>query len=121
MTIWRGLAVLMLVGGWLETSVAATAVRPSHPTPPIVALQVGLRVLGYNPGPIDGYWGHRTRAALAAYGQDRGIVLNQATLTLVLTLLHLETVEDLRSAEGKAIDEEALPGSSPRMLPIGRW
>jgi peptidoglycan hydrolase-like protein with peptidoglycan-binding domain len=76
MTIWRGLVVLILVGGWLGTSVAATAVRPSPPTPPIVALQVGLRVLGYDPGAIDGFWGPRTLAALAAYGQDRGIVLN---------------------------------------------
>ena len=119
MAFWRGLAVLILVVGWLEAAVAAA--HSSRPTPPVVAVQVSLRVLGYDPGAIDGFWGRRTAAALAAYGQDRGIVLNQATLNLVLMLLRSETLEELRGDEGEAIGAEALPGSSPRMLPIGRW
>jgi peptidoglycan hydrolase-like protein with peptidoglycan-binding domain len=86
-----------------------------------VAMQVSLRGLGYDPGAIDGVRGRRTAAALAAYGQDRGIVVNRATLNLVLMLLRAETLERLRDGEGEAIGEEALPGSGPRMLPIGRW
>jgi peptidoglycan hydrolase-like protein with peptidoglycan-binding domain len=121
MTIWRGLALLVLVGGWLGTSVAAVAIPQPRPTPRIVAVQVGLLVLGYDPGRVDGFWGNRTTAALAAYAQDRRITLNQTTMNLVLVLLHIEMLEELQTAGGEAMSEAARPGASPRMLPLRRW
>jgi len=118
MTMWRGLVLLLLVGGLIGTSVAAATSRPSGPAPAIVTVQVNLYALGYDPGPIDGFGGPRTMAALTAYAEDRRIVLNQATLNLVLGLLYLETLEELRNAGGEGGIEES---SEPRLLPIQRW
>jgi hypothetical protein len=81
-------------------------------------LQVALHVLGYDPGLIDGLIGRRTVAALAAYAQDRRIVLNQATAELVVMLLVDEASEVLRQDEH---DEEPLRGRSLGMLPVYQW
>jgi hypothetical protein len=117
MTMRHGLALLVVVGGLIGTSMVA-APRPPGPTPAIVTVQISLYVLGYNPGPIDGFGGPRTMAALTAYAEDRRIVLNQATLSLVLELLHLDTGEELRSAAGEKSPEES---REPRLLPIQQW
>ena len=63
----------------------------------MVTLQVSLRVLGYDPGPIDGVGGPRTLMALVSYAQDRGITLNQASVDIVMALLHAELYEKLRN------------------------
>jgi len=112
----RGLALLILVGGLIGTSAAAS--RPAGPSPAVVTVQVSLYILGYNPGPIDGFGGPRTIAALTAYAEDRSIVLNEATMRLVLELLHLDTLEELRHAAGEKSPEES---SEPRLLPIQQW
>ena len=36
------------------------------------AIQGGLQTLGYNPGPADGYFGNRTRNAIASWQRDMG-------------------------------------------------
>jgi hypothetical protein len=117
MTIRRGLTLLVVVGGFIGTAMAA-APRPSGPTPALVTVQVGLYMLGYDPGPIDGWGGPRTMAALTAYAEDRRIVLNQATLRLVLELLQLDTREELRHAAGPDRPEAAC---EPRLLPLQQW
>lgn len=118
MTMRRGLVLLIVLSGLMWTSMATAASRPSGPAPELVAVQVSLYVLGYNPGPIDGLGGPRTIAALTAYAEDRSIVLNQATMSLVLELLHLDTLEELRNAAGEKSPEES---SEPRLLPIQQW
>jgi peptidoglycan hydrolase-like protein with peptidoglycan-binding domain len=118
MTMRRGLVLLIVLSGLMWTSMATAASRPSGPAPELVAVQVSLYVLGYNPGPIDGLGGPRTIAALTAYAEDRSIVLNQATLNLTLELLHLDTVEELRSAAG---EEGSKTSSEPRLLPTQQW
>jgi hypothetical protein len=118
MTIRRRLTLLVLVAGLIGTAAAARGARPSGPTPAIAVVQVSLYVLGYNPGPIDGFEGPCTIAALAAYAEERGVVLNQATLDLVLRLLHREMEEELRTAPGQG----PLEGSrKPMLLPIQQW
>ena len=42
---------------------------PPSPMVAMVAIQVQLRALGYDPGPIDGRGGRRTLAALTAYAK----------------------------------------------------
>jgi hypothetical protein len=118
MTMRRRLALLVVVGGLMGISVAAAASRPSGPAPAVVTVQVSLYVLGYDPGPIDGFGGPRTIEALTAYAQDRRIVLNQTTLNLVLELLHFDMLEEVRNAGGEGGREEP---SEPRLLPIQRW
>lgn len=38
--------------------------------------QAALKALGYDPGPIDGAWGRRSRAALIRFQQSAGLVVN---------------------------------------------
>jgi len=48
----------------------------AHYTPgstSVADTQAELRRLGYDPGPVDGIMGPKTRAALAAYQRDRGL------------------------------------------------
>ena len=39
----------------------------------VAATQANLARLGYDPGPVDGQYGPRTRAAIRAYQRDRGL------------------------------------------------
>jgi hypothetical protein len=110
--------VAMLVGQLTVVALAGAASRPSAPSPTMAFVQLSLRLLGYDPGPIDGLSGRRTVVALTAYAQDRRIVLNKATMELVLILLSAEASEVLRHVEH---DEEPLQGRRPGMLPVYQW
>ncbi|MGE5209393.1 MAG: peptidoglycan-binding domain-containing protein [Alphaproteobacteria bacterium] len=44
----------------------------------VANVQVALRDWGYNPGPIDGVLGPHTRAAIAAFQADRGLLVTSA-------------------------------------------
>jgi hypothetical protein len=56
------------------------AARPAPQPPPVHALvttreiQGALARLGYDPGPVDGMWGSRTRAAVKAFQADAGLI-----------------------------------------------
>ncbi len=116
--LWIALA--MLAAGLVAVPMADAAPRKRGPVSEIVTVQVGLRVLGYDPGLIDGLEGPRTVSALAAYATDRGIVLNQATVELVVALLGVEAREQLLS--GVRVEENhPLTMGNPRMLPIQGW
>ena len=52
-------------------------------------VQVALRDLGYDPGPIDGLIGPQTRAALAAFQRDNGLVVTEAVDEPTLVTLGL--------------------------------
>lgn len=53
--------------------VAATPKRPTYDRALVRQTQALLTNLGYNPGPIDGAYGRRTRTALVAYQTDHGL------------------------------------------------
>ncbi|HEY7203233.1 MAG TPA: peptidoglycan-binding domain-containing protein [Methylomirabilota bacterium] len=59
--------------------VIAAATRPGSPAQPaphyVREAQRALRDLGYEPGPVDGVIGPRTRAALAQYQRSERIVV----------------------------------------------
>jgi hypothetical protein len=121
MTIRQWIAVVLLVGGLTGSILADAAAQSQRPAVEIMALQVSLHALGYNPGPIDGLGGRRTVAALAAYAEDRGITLNQVTVNLAVALLHTEVQEKFPSA-GEAKDlGPMLPQKDLQMLPVYRW
>jgi hypothetical protein len=56
------------------------------PTIATVAIQIQLWAFGYDPAQIDGCEGCRTIAVVAADAQDRGIMLNYASVTVVARL-----------------------------------
>jgi hypothetical protein len=117
----RWMILTLLVGGLTGNALTEAASYPPSPMVAIVAIQVQLRALGYDPGPIDGRGGRRTIGALTAYAKDRRIVLNQATVGTVVARLRAEAYVML--LEGEATEE---PGASePQgdlpVIPIGRW
>lgn len=64
--------------GWDEVEVA-----PAPPVAPVAyqlgttrGVQSALAALGYDPGPIDGVMGPRTRAAVMAFQRDAGLVVD---------------------------------------------
>lgn len=64
-----------------------TASAPSGPDPDIRRVQAMLADLGYDPGPADGLQGPRTRAAIRAYQDDRGLRTDgRASVALVRRL-----------------------------------
>jgi hypothetical protein len=42
----------------------------------VIRVQAGLTKLGYAPGTVDGIWGPRTEAAIRAYQQDNGLLVD---------------------------------------------
>lgn len=111
--------ILAIVGGQLigVTLVGATP-RPSEPRPTVAFMQLALRILGHDPGPIDGLSGRRTIAALTTYAHERQIVLNRATVELVVSLLAAEASEvlDRHAPAGESIRAPRL-----KMLPVYQW
>jgi peptidoglycan hydrolase-like protein with peptidoglycan-binding domain len=50
----------------------------------VMDIQRGLKNLGYNPGPVDGVYGPRTREAIRQYQKDHGLMVDgQATPALM--------------------------------------
>ncbi|MGH8059468.1 MAG: peptidoglycan-binding domain-containing protein [Candidatus Entotheonellia bacterium] len=113
MTIRQWIALVLLVLGLTTGAMAYQASPPNTPAVEVASVQVSLQVLGYNPGPIDGMGGHRTVAALTAYAKDRGVVLNQATVNLVVALLQVEARKEILNGE-----EAEEGGDSPQETEI---
>jgi len=108
MTMQRWIILLLLIGGLTGHALTEAASSPPSPTVAIVAIQVQLRALGYDPGPIDGRGGRRTITALTAYAKDRWIVLNQATVGTVVARLRAEAYVML--LDGEATEESGASG-----------
>jgi len=121
MIMHRWMILLLLIGGLIGTALAEAASSPPRPMVAMVAIQVQLRAVGYDPGPIDGRGGRRTIAALTAYAKDRRIVLNQATASTVMARLRAEA--SVMLLEGEATEESGASGpqGDVPVIPIGRW
>lgn len=67
-------SIAVLLGGSIEPGMARTAPKAAPPAPRFVReAQQALRDLGYQPGPVDGLVGPRTREALARYQRSQKI------------------------------------------------
>jgi hypothetical protein len=108
MIMHRWMILLLLVGGLTGNALTEAASYPPSPTVAMVAIQVQLRALGYDPGQIDGRGGRRTLAALTAYAKDRRIVLNDATVGTVVARLRVEAYVML--LDGEATEESGASG-----------
>jgi hypothetical protein len=121
MIMHRWMILLLLIGGLTGNALTEAASSPPSPMVAIVTIQVQLRALAYDPGPIDGRGGRRTIAALTAYAKDRGIVLNRATVGTVVACLRAEAYVML--LDGEATEESATSGPQGdlQVIPIDRW
>jgi hypothetical protein len=121
MIMQRWIILVLLVGGLAGHTLAEAASDPPSPMVGMVPIQVQLRALGYDPGPIDGRGGRRTIAALTAYAKDRGIVLNQATVGTVVARLRAEAYVMLLDGEATEESGASWPQGDLQVIPIGRW
>jgi hypothetical protein len=121
MVLCRWMILALLVGGLAGNAIANAALDPPSPTVAVVAVQVQLRALGYDPGLIDGRGGRRTIAALTAYAKARGIVLNQATASTVVARLRAEAYVMLIAGEATEESGASGPQGDSLVIPIGRW
>jgi peptidoglycan hydrolase-like protein with peptidoglycan-binding domain len=121
MIMHRWMILTLLVGGLTGNALTEAASSPPSPTVAIVAIQVQLRALGYDPGPIDGRGGRRTIAALTAYAKNRGIVLNQATVGTVVARLRAEAYVMLLDVEATEESGDSGPQGDLQVIPIGWW
>lgn len=53
-----------------------TAANPAGPSQTVTSIQGGLAALGYDPGPVDGVAGERTRSAIRQYQQDHSLLVD---------------------------------------------
>jgi hypothetical protein len=121
MIMYRWMIFVLLVGGLTGNALAEAASYPPSPMVAIVPIQVQLRTLGYDPGPIDGRGGRRTIAALTAYAKDRRIVLNRATVGTVVARLRAEAYVMLLDGETTEESGASGPQGDLQVIPIGRW
>jgi hypothetical protein len=121
MIMHRWMILLLMVGGLTGNASTEAASYPPSPTIAIVAIQVQLRALGYDAGPIDGRGGRRTIAALTAYAKDRRIVLNQATVGMVMARLRAEAYVMLLDGETTEGSAASGPQGDLQVSPINRW
>jgi peptidoglycan hydrolase-like protein with peptidoglycan-binding domain len=121
MSMHQWMILALVVGGLTGNALTEAASSPSSPMVAIVAIQVQLRAVGYNPGPIDGRGGRRTLAALTAYAKDRRIVLNHATVGTVMARLRAESYVMLLDGEATEEPGASGPQGDLQVIPIGRW
>lgn len=108
--IWTVVLLLGVVGwgtpaqaaSWIQvTGPIAPGLREGMAGPAVRTLQGDLWHVGLNPGPVDGYFGPRTRAALEAFQKREGLpvtgTLTDATFSrLVAKVLGWGTLSGLR-------------------------
>jgi len=121
MIMHRWMIFVLLVGGLTGNALAEAASDPPSPMVAMVPIQVQLRALGYDPGPIDGRGGRRTLAALTAYAKDRRIVLNDATVGTVVARLRAEASAMLLDGEATEESGASGPQGDVQVIPIHRW
>ena len=63
--------------GAAPASEAAASAQSARDRQLVAGTQSGLKRMGYDPGPIDGILGPRTRAAIRAYQKDHGLAVDE--------------------------------------------
>ena len=107
LSVWwlKRFAVALL----LSALVAIPATKTAAQSTEVLQAQIELQARGYDPGPLDGFMGRRTRRALRQYQEDIGVpatgVLDEATL------------ETLSAQEPEPQAEPALP-QTPVLTPF---
>ena len=86
--------------------------------PDVEAVQTRLSALGYEPGPADGLIGPRTRSAIAAFRDDRGLPPGGRIDTVLLGALGLIESPEPSPPEPEPLpDADDLPEAEPDPAP----
>lgn len=94
---------------------AVVASAQGYDNATVLKVQEELKALGYNPGPLDGMWGRKTKRALKKFQYDRGLSLSGKLDSQTKEELGLITVEK-DAAEPSATKDVAAP-SVPKDMP----
>lgn len=103
-------------------TLAEQALDDARSTELVSAVQYGLTALGYEPGPVNGRLGAKTRFAIEQYQQHRGLAVTGDVTTALVTSLAgaLENGDDnLPPGEGAANVAAARPPAPQAPPPIG--
>ena len=113
---------------------AATAARPGVAAPAeevasasemsvesnIMGVQRGLTLLGYDPGPVDGIMGSKTRGAITAYQEDHGLETTGEASQALYDRLFAETSvpprEDEPLQQTATTTAETVPDAAPAVV-----
>ncbi|MFQ5972862.1 MAG: trypsin-like peptidase domain-containing protein [Alphaproteobacteria bacterium] len=100
-----------------QLAAAKARMKRWQPEPSVLGAQHRLTVLGYNPGPIDGIVGSRTRAAIGSFQTAHGLpATGRLSEELESQLLRAEILMELSTATNR-LDREtakAAPQAPPR-------
>lgn len=101
----------------LEPSTSLPPTPLPKPKPPlrhdeVIELQAALQHFGYDPGPIDGYLGPRTLAAVRAYQVATGLPVGGGVTYALLLRLRGQVKADEAAHDGKH-DIQAAPNVEP--------
>jgi hypothetical protein len=89
--------------------------RLAKPDPEVAMVQADLQELGYDPGPVDGILGTRTKAAIRAYQRDTGLAVDgRLSATLIDSLRGDLTVPEAHATKAKPLGSEPVADRSSR-------
>ena len=80
----------------------------------VYQIQIKLKNLGYNPGPLDGIWGKKTEEAVKAFQRDNGLAATGKIDRRTKAKLDLET-----PASQKSLHEAGRIGQTDRLTTTG--
>ncbi len=105
--LWRMIVNLRLSLALLLCMLLGSPLLSASPSPQIRTVQSELKALGYQPGPIDGLWGGKTRRALKKFQKDQGLPVTGRLDEVTLARLHA------LAAPQKAEEPATVPSEAP--------
>ncbi|NBB84336.1 MAG: hypothetical protein GVY28_13140, partial [Alphaproteobacteria bacterium] len=112
------------MAGAPTVTLSPAATKPDAPKQVTQSAQVAdiqryLKRLGYEAGPVDGVMGSRTRTAIRAYQQDRGLLATGQPSAALRDNLRERVVERFGSADAPAEEDAADDDGAPTSLIAG--
>ncbi len=106
-------AVLICVS-WFSL-ISEVAYPQGYDNATVLKVQEGLQARGYNPGPLDGMWGRKTKRALKKFQHESGLpVTGKIDLP---TKERLGLIEPARAVTEPSVAEEETKPSAPKDTP----
>ena len=114
--LWRTIVNLRLSLALLFCMLLGSPLLSASPSPQIRTVQSELSTLGYQPGPVDGLWGGKTRRALKKFQKDQGLPVTGRLDEATLARLHALTTPP--EVEAPAAAPPEVPEVTPLAEPV---